>query len=156
MSTAQSADAIAYQQARRRLEKLAWLLDESFTFPGTNKRFGLDPLIGLIPGVGDVIGAGLSVYFIAEAARLGAPRSMQMRMLGNSVLEMAVGVIPVAGDLFDFYWKANSRNRQMLESYIDSQLQPPKTRASALTPVLLVLVFLLMIFLLIKLPVAGL
>ncbi len=110
--------------ARRRLARLAWWLDESIPLPGTNKRFGLDPLIGLIPGAGDVVGGLLSLWLVAEAARLGAPGRLLVRMLGNVLLESVVGLVPVLGDLFDFYWKANSRNRDLLESYIDHQLMP--------------------------------
>lgn len=115
-------------QARQRLDKLTWLLDESFTLPGTNKRFGIDPILGLIPGVGDVVGAGLSLYVVAEAARLGVPRPMLGRMAVNVGVEALVGLVPVAGDLFDFYWKANSRNRALLAQHIDGELQPDLPR----------------------------
>lgn len=110
--------------ARQRLERLAWLLDDSIVLPGTQRRFGLDPLIGLIPGVGDIVGACLSLWLVIEAARLGAPGHLLLRMVGNVLVETIVGIVPVVGDLFDFYWKANSRNRDLLAGYIDHQLAP--------------------------------
>lgn len=118
------------RQARARLDRLAWLLDDSIRLPGTNRRFGLDPLIGLIPGAGDVVGAVLSLWVVAEAARLGAPRALIWRMLGNVAVEAVVGIIPLVGDLFDFVWKANSRNRDMLAAYIDQQLTPERPPAN--------------------------
>lgn len=117
------------RKARERLEKLAWVLDESIRIPGTNKRIGLDPIIGLLPGAGDAVGVVLSLWVVVEAGRLGAPAHMITRMLGNVFIEAVVGIIPIAGDLFDFIWKANSRNRDMLIDYIDHQLEPEKTPA---------------------------
>lgn len=113
------------EQAARRLDRLAWLLDDSFGLPGTKRRFGIDPLLGLIPGVGDVIGAGLSLWLLVEAARLGASRALLTRMFGNVLVEALIGIVPVVGDVFDFYWKANQRNRQLLATYIDAELHIP-------------------------------
>lgn len=110
--------------ARHRLDRLAWLMDECIPLPGTNRRFGLDPIIGLIPGAGDAVGAALSLWLVAEAARLGAPGRLLARMVGNVLLEAIVGLVPVLGDLFDFWWKANSRNLELLRDYIDHQVTP--------------------------------
>lgn len=99
---------------RRALGRLAWLLDEAFAIPGTNQRVGFDALIGLIPGVGDTLGALLSTYIIVEAARRGASPWMVARMLGNVAVETVIGVVPLVGDLFDAVWKANTRNLQLL------------------------------------------
>ncbi|HET7307350.1 MAG TPA: DUF4112 domain-containing protein [Gammaproteobacteria bacterium] len=99
----------------RRLARLAKLLDGEFRVPGTGWRFGLDPLIGLIPGVGDAVSAGLSLWIVIEARRLGAPAGTLMRMLGNIVLDFATGVVPVLGDIFDAGFKANLRNVALLE-----------------------------------------
>jgi len=99
---------------RRRLGRLAWLLDEAFPIPGTKQRVGVDALLGLIPGVGDTLGAVLSTYIIIEAARRGASPWLVTRMLGNVALETLIGVVPVAGDVFDAVWKANSRNLRLL------------------------------------------
>ena len=117
------------RKSRQRLERLAWILDESIPIPGTKRRVGLDPIIGLIPGAGDAVGVILSLWVVVEAGRLGAPGHMITRMLGNVFVEAIVGIIPIAGDLFDFVWKANSRNRDMLISYIDHQLEPEKAPA---------------------------
>lgn len=94
----------------RRLERLAGLLDDRFRIPGTRWRFGLDSLIGLIPGVGDAAGAAMSIYIIAEAARLGLPKPVILRMLANMGIDAVLGTVPLAGDIFDVAYKANRRN----------------------------------------------
>ena len=104
----------ARERSIRRLTHLARLMDVQFRLPGTKFRFGLDGLIGLIPGVGDVIGTAVSAWIILEARRLGASRWTLTRMAGNVLLEMVVGTIPLVGDLFDFAFKANVRNLRML------------------------------------------
>ncbi|SMO36717.1 DUF4112 domain-containing protein [Gracilimonas mengyeensis] len=95
--------------------KYAELLDSRFTIPGTEIRFGIDPLIGLITGYGDLAGAALSVYFMYFATRLGAQSGVLIRMFVNVLADLAIGVIPVLGDLFDVGWKANIRNAKLLE-----------------------------------------
>jgi len=109
---------------RRRLGKLAHMLDSAIPLPG-GYRVGFDGIIGLVPGIGDLTGAAFSSYIIAEAHRLGVSRIVLMRMLGNMAVESLVGVIPVAGDLFDFAWKANRRNVALLERHMD---QPHEVR----------------------------
>jgi hypothetical protein len=98
----------------RRLERLARLLDSEFRVPGTRFRFGVDGLIGLAPGVGDAVGLALSSYIVMEAWRLGVPPQVLVRMIANIVIDSAVGAVPIAGDLFDFVWKANRRNVDLL------------------------------------------
>lgn len=100
----------------RRLRGIAWLLDNSIALPG-GYRIGIDAVIGLVPGIGDAIGALLSAYILNEARSLGAPRSVLMRMTGNIVIETVIGSIPLAGDLFDAAFKANMRNIALLERY---------------------------------------
>jgi hypothetical protein len=102
-------------RALQRVRGLAWLLDKSIPIPGTRFRIGLDPIIGLIPGLGDAAGAILSSYIVLEAGRLGVSRSTLLRMGWNVLIEAVVGLIPLAGDLFDAGWKANQRNVQLLE-----------------------------------------
>ncbi|MDZ7783979.1 MAG: DUF4112 domain-containing protein [Halioglobus sp.] len=97
-----------------RLKRLARTLDSSIVLPG-GYRIGLDGFIGLVPVAGDLVGAALSTYIIFESARLGASMWLLVRMMFNVLLETAVGVIPVLGDLFDFAWKANDRNVALLE-----------------------------------------
>jgi hypothetical protein len=96
------------------VNKLAWLLDNSIRIPIINYRIGLDAIIGLIPGVGDAAGLLVSSIIVIQAIRLGAPRSIIMRMLFNVAIEATIGMIPVIGDLFDATFKANARNVAML------------------------------------------
>jgi hypothetical protein len=121
------AHASGTQDRMQRLRSLAWLLDDSIPLPG-GFRVGLDAVIGLIPGLGDALGALVSAYILNEARRLGAPRSVLMRMTGNVLLETVVGAVPFAGDLFDAAFKANMRNLALLERY---QRDPIASRRSS-------------------------
>ena len=111
-----------------RARTLARLLDDLIRIPGTNIGIGLDPVIGLIPGLGDVIGGAMSGYILLVAAKEGAPTSVLARMLGNIALDSVVGVIPLLGDLFDVGVKANRRNVDLLERYLGA---PRTTRAAS-------------------------
>ena len=104
---------------RTRLARIAWLLDSSIPLPGTRFSIGLDAIIGLVPGFGDLVGVLLSSYIVREAAQLGAPRSVLLRMAWNVAVEGVVGMVPLFGDVFDAAWKANQRNYRLLESYLD-------------------------------------
>lgn len=95
--------------------KFAELLDHWFTIPGTKIKVGLDPILGLVTGIGDLAGASLSVYFMFYATRLGAKTSVLLRMFMNIMADMIIGMIPILGDLFDVAWKANLRNAKLLE-----------------------------------------
>lgn len=105
---------------RRRLARIAWLLDNSIALPGVRFRIGLDAVLGLIPGLGDVLGVLLSSYIVREAARLGVPPSVLLRMAWNIGVEGIVGIVPFFGDVFDAAWKANQRNYLLLERYLDN------------------------------------
>jgi hypothetical protein len=94
------------------------LLDTAVGVPGTSFRVGLDPLLGLIPGLGDVTGAALSGYIVILASQLGAPKTVIVRMLGNVVIDTVGGTIPLVGDLFDAGWKSNTRNLALLERHL--------------------------------------
>ncbi|MEM8839029.1 MAG: DUF4112 domain-containing protein [Pseudomonadota bacterium] len=96
------------------LDKLAYWLDERFPIPWTGRRIGLDGLIGLIPGIGDVVTGGLAVMIITDAWRSGAQYSVIVKMVANTGVDMVIGAIPVVGDLFDFTFKANRRNVELL------------------------------------------
>ena len=107
-------------RALQRVRGLAWLLDNSIPLPGTRFRIGLDALIGLIPGLGDVAGAVVSSYILVEAGKLGVSRSTLIRMGANILIESVVGMVPLAGDIFDAGWKANQRNLALLERSLET------------------------------------
>jgi hypothetical protein len=107
----------------RRLRALAWFLDRSIPLGG-NWRVGLDPILGLFPGIGDWLGALLSCYIVYEAGRLGVPTSALVRMGGNILIEAAIGTVPLLGDLFDFAWQANMRNLALVERHYRPGLEP--------------------------------
>jgi len=101
----------------RRARALARILDTAVGIPGTKIRIGLDPILGLVPGAGDVAGAMLSAYIVLIAANKGAPRPVIWRMLGNIAVDTALGSVPVLGDVFDVAFKSNIRNVELLERY---------------------------------------
>lgn len=105
----------------RRVRVLAQLLDNSITIPGTNRRIGLDPIVGLIPGIGDFIGAVLSAYIILEAARADVSGFTLFRMVTNVAFDTLLGSIPVIGDVFDAAWKSNTKNVSLLERHLSKQ-----------------------------------
>lgn len=107
------ADSVA------RLELLSRLLDSAFVIPGTNQRIGLDPIIGLIPGLGDLISTVLSSYIIWEARQLGLPRWKIARMIGNVAADTVLGAIPLAGDVFDVFFRANRRNMRIVREHLE-------------------------------------
>jgi hypothetical protein len=99
------------------LRKWSVLLDSAFRVPGTNLTFGLDPILGLIPGLGDLTSPLFAALLLLHAVRMRIPRVVQVRMVINAVIDVLIGLIPVLGDLFDFGWKANVRNLALLERY---------------------------------------
>lgn len=103
----------------RRLEQLAHLMDTAFVLPGINRRVGLDAVIGLVPVIGDIAGVAIASYIVYEAKRLGAPRWLVLRMMGNVALDGVVGAVPVAGDLLDAAFKANRRNVRLLRKHLE-------------------------------------
>lgn len=100
----------------RRLEYLVSALDDAIVIPGTEIRIGLDPIIGLIPGIGDGLGLLCSSVLLIQAAKLGAPKRTLWRLLGNVGVDAIVGLVPVLGDLLDFGYKANRRNLDILNA----------------------------------------
>src|SRR5690242_10040844 len=102
-----------------RLRRVGWLLDNSIPIPGTRYRLGIDQLIGLVPGIGDLIGGVLSLYIILEASRMGVPRGLLARMGWNVAVDTFVGEVPILGDLFDIAFKANIRNLALLDGYLE-------------------------------------
>ena len=120
-----------------RMRRVGWLLDNSIPIPGTRFRLGIDQLIGLVPGIGDLIGGFLSLYIIVEAHRLGVPRSLLARMGWNVAVDTIVGEVPILGDLFVIGFKANIRNLALLDAYF--QRPSAVRRASRWTLALIVL-----------------
>ena len=113
----------------RRLESLRALmrwLDEAFRVPGTTIRFGWDPIIGLVPWVGDVLTALLSLAIVVQAHRMRIPRIVQMRMLLNVAIDVGLGVVPLVGDVADVFWKSNAKNFALLERHA-AEPQPAAT-----------------------------
>jgi len=109
------------EQRLARLETLAKLLDVAFILPGTNIRYGIDGLIGLIPVVGDIITTAISLWLVREARALGAPWHITARMLANVAVDGVVGMVPVAGDAFDVMFRANVRNVRLLRRWLEKQ-----------------------------------
>jgi len=109
---------------------LAQLLDNSITIPGTGWKIGLDPIVGLIPGIGDLIGSILSAYIILEAARAEVPGLTLFRMVVNVGIDTLLGAIPAIGDVFDAAWKSNIKNVALLERHLSKQAALPQKRRS--------------------------
>lgn len=120
----------------RRIRKIAKLLDTAIGIPGTKFRIGLDPILGLIPGGGDLVGAAISAYMIYLATSFGLEKSKINQMIKNIALETTVGFVPIVGDLFDVYFKANIRNLDILEQHLaqTDELKEIQENASASIP----------------------
>jgi hypothetical protein len=104
--------------------RVSHLLDSALKVPGTSIRFGLDPILGLIPGIGDLTSPLFTLGIIWLARDLGIPRVVQLRMIVNVAIDTLLGIVPVAGDLFDFAWKANDRNLALLDRHALEEHRP--------------------------------
>lgn len=135
--------------AKRRFhEKLSWLLDNSIPLPG-GYRIGLDGFIGLIPGLGDFFSGLLASLIVIKANQLGVPRSILLRMVINVLIDTGVGSLPVIGDLFDFVWKANQKNSELLAHY--EQAPQQTARRSLLENMLFILAVVIVLALVVML-----
>lgn len=137
-----SAGGDAQDRALARYALLTDLLDQAFRVPGTRFRFGLDAIIGLVPGAGDIVGALVGLYGVWVARQLGAPSSLLTRMLGNIAVDAVAGSVPILGDLFDFAYKPHVRNLLLIERW---RLKPHDVRRRSrlilvLIPVALILI----------------
>ena len=112
------------QQRLTALRHTARLLDSAFEVPGTSYRIGLDPILGLVPGIGDLVSPLFTIGILWQGRDLGLPRVVQVRMLGNVLLDALVGAVPLLGDLFDFAWKANEKNYALLEMHAEEERAP--------------------------------
>ena len=112
------------EQRLKALKHVSRLLDSAFVLPGTEIRIGLDPLFGLIPGLGDLVSPLFAIALLWQSRDLGIPRVVQLRMIFNVAIDALVGMLPLAGDLFDFAWKANDRNYALLERHAYEHRRP--------------------------------
>jgi hypothetical protein len=101
-----------------RIDRCSASRDAAVTIPGTSFRLGVDAIIGLVPGIGDLLGAAISLYIVQEAKRLGVPWSVRTHMLYNVAIDSSLGMVPVAGDLFDAAFRANMKNVALLRKYL--------------------------------------
>jgi hypothetical protein len=131
------------RQGLARLRALTRLMDQAFGVPGTRWRFGLDALFGLVPGLGDVAGGVIAVYALHVARQLGAPGVIQLHMLTNIAIDASIGTIPIVGDLFDFVFKAQTRNLALLDDWLQTPHEVTKRsqRGLLFVPLAIVLVF---------------
>lgn len=111
---------------RQRVEMMEKLLERSFVIPGINRPVGLDAVAGLVPVIGDFVTAAMGAYIVWEARNLGLPKWKLARMAGNVLFDSAVGAVPLAGDLFDFLFRSNSRNLKIIRKHLDKH--HPATR----------------------------
>jgi hypothetical protein len=106
---------------------LAAVMDNFLRLPGTNIRFGLDPIIGLIPGLGDTLSTFVSAASLFQAARCGVPKILLARMSGNILINQLIGLIPGVGDAFSFWFKANARNHDLLRQHLAAPRRPRRS-----------------------------
>ncbi|MEG4394490.1 DUF4112 domain-containing protein [Microcoleus sp. BROC3] len=102
-----------------RIRKLSRLMDTAIGIPGTKFRIGLDPIIGLVPGAGDIVDTAFSAYLIYLATRFNIPQKTLGKMIYNIGLEAVVGSVPLVGDIFDAFYKSNMRNLALLEAHLE-------------------------------------
>ncbi|MGB3560801.1 MAG: DUF4112 domain-containing protein [Geitlerinemataceae cyanobacterium] len=139
----------SHLQTLQHIRQLSRVLDSAIGIPGTRFRFGLDPILGLIPGGGDLVGSLLSAYIVFRAAQMGVPTESLRKMVTNILVESLLGTVPLVGDVFDMGWKANIRNVELLEAHLGSP--EPTTSANlgfivfALVALILVVVLLAMV-----------
>jgi hypothetical protein len=124
-------------------ERVSYLMDEKFRIPGTNFRFGIDPLLNLIPVLGDISGFAVSIVLILTIARHGLSRKVLILMFLNVILDSTIGAIPIIGHVFDFAYKSNSRNIRLLKEYYEEGKHQGSARGTILWIVLFLIVFIL-------------
>lgn len=125
-SRAQRLPPTQFERDEKLIKFLSELLDTAFRLPGTNIRFGLDPIIGFIPGIGNAADALISAFLIWRSARYGLPRVVLARMVVNVAIDTIGGMVPVAGDIFSVFWRSNIMNYELLKKHAGSR-QPVST-----------------------------
>ncbi|GAC25900.1 hypothetical protein GMES_3623 [Paraglaciecola mesophila KMM 241] len=128
MSTPQTLKAPA---ALRKAQKMAHLLDTAVGIPFTKIRFGLDSILGLVPGLGDLATAVMSAHIIHLAGQMGAPKTLRIAMVRNAIFDFLIGLIPFVGDISDIFYKANRKNIRLLENWwVKTHHQTLKSQAA--------------------------
>ena len=112
------------EQRLEMIRRVSRLLDSGFSVPGTSMRYGLDPILGLIPVLGDFVSPLFTIGVLWQARDLGIPRVVQLRMIFNVAIDALLGIVPLAGDLFDFAWKANDLNVALLDRHAYAEQRP--------------------------------
>ena len=113
-------DETATSPAVRRVNKMGELLDSGIRIPGTNVTVGLDPILGIVPGAGDAVATGISLYIVFEAFRAGVPQEVLLLMILNVAVDAVIGSVPVLGTVFDAFWKANEWNASMFADHVEA------------------------------------
>lgn len=144
-SAASSGVEIDVATRARNVRVLARVLDSAIPIPGTSWKIGFDPIVGLIPGIGDLISAVLSGYIILEAARAEIPTLTLAKMLGNIGIDTLFGAVPAFGDVFDAAWKSNTKNVALLERHLAVAAAPAREKRSGLGRTILALITLVLI-----------
>ena len=127
-----------------RLKLLSKRLDNNFTIPGTKAKIGLDPIMGAIPIIGDLIGALLSTYIMYSGIKMGVPRSVVAQMATNIALDFTIGWIPIIGDIFDIIWKSNKRNVKLIEEAMIAKKEGDKTNYLIIGALLIILIIIIL------------
>jgi hypothetical protein len=140
-----SGEIVSADARTRRVRTVARLLDNAISIPGTSWKIGLDPIIGLIPGVGDMVGAVLSGYIVLEAVRAEVPTFTLARMLVNVGVDTLLGAVPALGDVFDAAWKSNAMNVALLERHLAATDSVPPKRRNVIGVMALALIVLVLI-----------
>tara|TARA_Y100000746_G_scaffold210404_1_gene200696 strand:+ start:373 stop:810 length:438 start_codon:yes stop_codon:yes gene_type:complete len=130
-----------------RLKRLSERLDNTFTIPGTKYKIGIEALIGAVPIIGDLIGGILASYIMYSGMKMGAPPRIIARMAVNIAIDFAIGSIPIIGDLFDFVWKANRKNVELIEDATLDDKEEQKLNYLIITALILVLLGILLLIL---------
>ncbi|BCJ89390.1 hypothetical protein IZ6_01250 [Terrihabitans soli] len=110
--------SLSHTERLARLERLARFMDAAIAIPGTRISLGADAVVGLVPGVGDLVAKIASAYILYEAHQMGIPKHKLVRMGGNVLLDLVFGSVPIAGDVFDVFWRANLRNMKIVRDHV--------------------------------------